>query len=1471
MGWTVRRAALTGAVLACALAVLWVFRLPLFGGVIGDRVAAALGDSLGVPITIQSVEGDLLRQITLRGIRSEAAPEGQVLQGLDATRIDVRYDWWTALSDPSAALRDVTVQGLDIALDLTADSGPAKTPVETARALATALEALPSRLGPLDVRGTLRARTLEGEVFVRAFHLHGGAPQVIANVEYVSFPLLGEMETASDLSISVQRGDPGVLIASVGGAAAGVGVQHLEVDVRDPELWGVSGTVTLAQQRIAVHLGPGDASLSGSIAMERLPAWLTRLAPDAPLPPEGFVTLAVKAERAKGGPADYRLRDVRLDARELRFRDLELRRFRITAEREGELPLVWSATADAPNSTLTLSGMQLDTGSPWVATHAKSIELTTNDLAAVLRKLGYVEAARRVPEPATTLSVRGSLQGDELRLQGAELQAGASRAAASGTVGLPASPGDWRDAGLFLRVEGQLQLQHAVAQLPQEWKTADGSGALALECDVSGTVDDPSARLRVDGSGLTLGEHVLETIALDVAATHRTVQLHVARARTTFGALDARGAVVLDAATQRRADDVQVTVESPSLAAVREVFPGLPEMRGSLRVDLSLDGRLPDLTRVGPDDDWDSWRRRLHGLTGDIDVTGSGLEWRDLAFGDVAIDAVASWPRFAVRELGVDGELGTVRGEAFANLSRETLLVRPLTIRVPAVEPLVPHLPWLPVQRGELTLSGSLALSGSSSWDRPSFHFGVKGRDLLAGDIAIDQLDGTVRSVGGARYWTKLRANGPLGSLATEATLHLVDGGGSADVRQLRVDADTHAALVEAAIRPGAIELTAPTTVTWTTDRIEAPEFALSALGGELSGRVAVGGFETRSYDVDAECEGRDLDVNRLMADLTGRARLSLQVSGALDAPDVRAALSVPTLRYADESGKLSARLSQSPGGMQFDVRVEAGAAASITASGTLPLRVSRAGLEETDTAEPAVLRASGTVLEPGPWLERFAPDTIAMNACEFSIEAADGKLDARIQTEDLRMASAQAGTPKLRGRTTVSLEGDEHGITAILDGGRGGAIGAQGRVHATAPLNWRRPGDSLRRLRDASLDGEIAIEAPDLAPVARMMSGLVHVSGHGEGRVRIGGSVAAPTLIGELTCDDLALRAEGDVPSLGRGHMRLVFDERIVRLERLDALLGYAPVSATGTVDLGGDVPVVEIHVKGTNALLARTPDLRLRADLDVVLSGPMDALLVAGDARVTDALYSRPMDLLGAGGGAHAGIGVQLFELSAPPLSTMRFDVHVVADESFRIENDLISGAFSADLRLRGTGGIPEPQGRVDFRDVAVSLPLSNLEVERGSLDFPDGRPFEPQFHAGAFTRMKGYDLTVQMGGPVQSAQIQVSASPPLSQESALVLLATGTLPSEIESDGIKSTALGTAGTLLGSKLLRGISGPRDPDKTSLTDRINIEFGREQSLSGASTIESEFELSPRWSLRFERDRYDDYNAGIVWRLRFR
>jgi len=112
-------------------------------------------------------------------------------------------------------------------------------------------------------------------------------------------------------------------------------------------------------------------------------------------------------------------------------------------------------------------------------------------------------------------------------------------------------------------------------------------------------------------------------------------------------------------------------------------------------------------------------------------------------------------------------------------------------------------------------------------------------------------------------------------------------------------------------------------------------------------------------------------------------------------------------------------------------------------------------------------------------------------------------------------------------------------------------------------------------------------------------------------------------------------------------------------------------------------------------------------------------------------------------------------------------------------------------------------------------------------------------------------------------------VTSRPALSQDEAILLLATGYTREELEREGIGQAAFEKLASFLGEQLVSRFSGPRDPDERTFLDRFRFTVGKDVSRSGDDTIEAEFEASDKLFLRVERDRFDEYNGGVVWRIR--
>ncbi|HEX3132534.1 MAG TPA: translocation/assembly module TamB domain-containing protein [Planctomycetota bacterium] len=413
---------------------------------------------------------------------------------------------------------------------------------------------------------------------------------------------------------------------------------------------------------------------------------------------------------------------------------------------------------------------------------------------------------------------------------------------------------------------------------------------------------------------------------------------------------------------------------------------------------------------------------------------------------------------------------------------------------------------------------------------------------------------------------------------------------------------------------------------------------------------------------------------------------------------------------------------------------------------------------------------------------------------------------------------------------------------------------------------------------RSRAIAGDVHMAGLQLARLAAALPGVQHLAGTANGRLTFSGTAAEPQWNGTLALSGVEAKLATDVPTLADGSIEVDMDGRTVHLRRGEFDLGGAPVTVAGEATLGQPLNIT-LRLDGRNALLVQRHDVRLRADLGLTVIGPLDHLTVAGRAVVTSALFSPNLSLWQSGGG-HGDGRLVPFELVAPPLSTARFDVAVssaftTAQDGVRLATNLVRADCDMDLHLGGTGAAPELAGRVVVRKGSVFLPFSTLSLSTGEVLFPEGDPFHPRLNAVATAQVRRWRVTLQVDGPLADPQVRASGDG-LDERDALLLLTTGSTSTELSGEEGQRAAIGRLGTWLGREAWDLVDGEGDPDAASgFIDRLTFEVGRKVSDSGKDTIEAqaeltEPELNPGVLIYGERDRWDDYNAGLILRFRW-
>mgnify|MGYP001814370270 FL=1 len=335
-------------------------------------------------------------------------------------------------------------------------------------------------------------------------------------------------------------------------------------------------------------------------------------------------------------------------------------------------------------------------------------------------------------------------------------------------------------------------------------------------------------------------------------------------------------------------------------------------------------------------------------------------------------------------------------------------------------------------------------------------------------------------------------------------------------------------------------------------------------------------------------------------------------------------------------------------------------------------------------------------------------------------------------------------------------------------------------------------------------------------------------------------------------------------------------------RLQTFTGELGGAPFQISGSVmrnnDSGADA---DLRLQGENLLFYRSEGLKLRADTDLTIKGPVKRLEVAGEVAITDGRLVKYFDLLGTLKGSSkpkTDLGLQLFSIEQAPLSDMVFDVRLTSKKPFMIRNNLVRGAVRPELKLIGTGKIPVLAGKIYVEPTRISLPAGSLLFESGVVRFDPNRPDRPTLDLVGTSKMLGYDITMLVEGPYDEPVVTLSSVPPLSNDELLLLLITGQQPSSTNDTQASQQSMNVA-VFLGRDLIARWFGSDSVEASeSIMDRFEIGIGRAVTRSGEETVDAQFRIADgvlrngdKLYITGEKDVFDFYNAGLKIVFRFK
>jgi translocation and assembly module TamB len=577
-----------------------------------------------------------------------------------------------------------------------------------------------------------------------------------------------------------------------------------------------------------------------------------------------------------------------------------------------------------------------------------------------------------------------------------------------------------------------------------------------------------------------------------------------------------------------------------------------------------------------------------------------------------------------------------------------------------------------------------------------------------------------------------------------------------------------------------------------------------------------------------------------------------------------------------DRTGAINVAAHGTPAAMWIDAlhAVESGNAV-VNAAGRLPLSVAPA-------RQPMVaLDADGslafdvtTVPNAAFWRQLAAMTGVELVTPELSAHLTGSW--AQPQGRIVFRAERAAMDPKRFTRPMPSIEAVDVALTGDADGLRlerfGFTIERQ-QVRATGRLPLTRNAWSeLAHNPVAYLQrgAQLRIEVPD-AEVA-MFSRFLPAALAPAGRLQADLQFDRGALGGYLRLRDAASRPLGPLGVLQQVSADVEFTDHQVTLRRVSATSGGQPVTLEGTVGLptsgwaAGNLaePRYDVALHGKNIPFVRQSGLLVRGDLDLKLHSPDEGPpAISGKVVLRDSLFLTDVRAyLPHGSTASPSRRPPYFSVETKPLNTWVLDVDVTGTRFLRIRMPVFSGVASARFHLGGTLGEPRAIGDATVDEGSVRMPFASFEVKQAAVRLTEESPFEPTIYLRGTGRHYGYDLAMEVSGKASAPTITFTSSPALDSEQVLLMVMTGAAPSNEVNSSLTHRAV-QIGAFFGQSLFGSLMGSgADPD------RLSVESGEKISEQGKETYSIEYKLTDRLSLTGEYDEFDEYNAGIKWRV---
>ena len=404
--------------------------------------------------------------------------------------------------------------------------------------------------------------------------------------------------------------------------------------------------------------------------------------------------------------------------------------------------------------------------------------------------------------------------------------------------------------------------------------------------------------------------------------------------------------------------------------------------------------------------------------------------------------------------------------------------------------------------------------------------------------------------------------------------------------------------------------------------------------------------------------------------------------------------------------------------------------------------------------------------------------------------------------------------------------------------------------------------------------------------------SGTVAVS------VVANGTLEHPRLDGRLQVSAGFIQY-GDLPSALSGLTgSLVFNQNRLQIETLTGQVGGGLISFGGYATVYNRLLNFDLTLQAQDMRLRYPPGTSSMSTAQLRWSGTTSASTLSGDATITKLAITPGFDF-----SSYLQSRSQATALSQtnPLLNRIRLDIRINTTPQLQMQTAALSLSGDADLRLRGTAAKPVLLGRIDILEGQIAFNGTKYRLERGEISFTNPVTTTPVLDLQAATRLREYEITVNLNGEFDKLNLTYHSEPPLATADIISLLSPigstqqfgqaqqQTAPSPFAqqaSSAVLSEALNSALSNRSQRLFglshikidpQGLNTETAPMQTSPLPAVTIEqpvrdnavltYTTNLAQTSQQIIQGEYNITSRVSIVGLRD----YNGVVSFEVRLR